>query len=195
MRKLIVQEFVTIDGLAAGPEGSVDFIPAAMAGDPKVAENQLAFIDTVDTMVLGRKTYEMFAGYWPTATEEGEFADKLNALRKIVFSRTLDRAPWGSWPEATISRDDPRDEVARLREQKGQGIVVWGSLSVVDDLRAAGLVDEYQLWLLPFVLGAGRALFEEGRGGLELELLEAKTADRGATFLRYRPHDRGKEDT
>ena len=71
MRRVIVQEFVTVDGLAAAPGGSGDFIPAATAGDEALQENQLRFIDRVDTMVLGRKTHEMFAGYWPTATEEG----------------------------------------------------------------------------------------------------------------------------
>jgi dihydrofolate reductase len=187
MRRLIVQEFVTLDGLAAGPLGSVDFIPVATAEDEALQANQLRFIDTVDTMVLGRKTYELFAGYWPNSTEEGEFAEKLNSLDKIVFSRTLDRAPWGSWPEGTISRDDPGQEVSRLREQDGRDMVIWGSLSIVEALRAAGLVDEYQLWLLPVVLGGGERLFGEGSGGLDLELLEARPADRGATLLRYRP--------
>jgi dihydrofolate reductase len=195
MRKLIVQEFVSIDGRAAGPKGSVDFIPASTTGDRGVAENQLEFIETVDTMVLGRRTYEMFAGYWPSATEEGEFGDKLNSLRKIVFSSTLDRAPWGSWPDATISRDDPGEEVARLRKQEGRDIVAWGSLSVVAALRAADLVDEYQLWLLPVVLGGGTRLFDEGSGPLDLELLGTRTADASATLLRYRPRAGGKEDT
>lgn len=124
MRRLIAQEFVTLDGLAAGPQGEVDFIPAATAGDAKVAENQMRFIDTIDTIVLGCTTYEMFAGYWPTATgEDKPFADKLNATPKIVFSKTLNRAPWGSWDEATISRDDPREEIPRLRQQEGKDLV------------------------------------------------------------------------
>jgi dihydrofolate reductase len=103
MRRLIVQEFVTLDGLAAGPNGEVDFIPAAV-GDAGVAENQMRFIDTVETIVLGRATYEMFAGYWPTATgDDKPFADKLNTIPKLVFSRTLERVPWGS----TLLRYEP----------------------------------------------------------------------------------------
>jgi len=188
VRRLIVQEFVTIDGLAAGPNGEVDFIPAATVGDSVVADNQMRFIDTVDTIVLGRVTYEMFAGYWPTATgDDKPFADKLNATPKIVFSRTLDRAPWGSWDEATISREDPRDEIPRLREREGKDLVVWGSLTLVRSLTEAGLVGEFQLWLLPTVLGAGRPLFTEGLGSIDMELLEARTSEKGAALLRYRP--------
>jgi dihydrofolate reductase len=183
-----VQEFVTVDGLAAGPNGETGFIPEGTRGDSGVAENQMRFMDTIDTIVLGRATYEMFAGYWPTATgEDAPFAKKINATPKIVFSKTLDRAPWGSWDEATITRDDPRDEIPRLREGEGKHLVVWGSLSLVHSLTEAGLVDEYQLWLLPVVLGGGRPLFAEGVGSIPMELLEAKTSEKGATLLRYEP--------
>jgi dihydrofolate reductase len=188
LRRLIVQEFVTLDGLAAGPEGETDFIPAATDGDSGVAQNQMSFMDTIDTIVLGRATYEMFAGYWPTATgHDKPFADKLNAIPKIVFSNSLRRAPWGSWEEATISREDPVDELPRLREREGKDLVVWGSLTLVHSLAQAKLVDEYQLWLLPVVLGGGRPLFAERVGSITMELLEVKTSDRGATLLRYRP--------
>jgi dihydrofolate reductase len=179
---------VTLDGLAAGPEGEVDFVPAATEGDSRLAENQMQFIDTIDTIVLGRVTYEMFAGYWPTATgDDKPFADKLNAVPKVVFSKTLERAPWGSWEDATISGDEPREAIPRLREQEGKDLVVWGSLSLVQSLAQAGLVDEYQLWLLPVVLGDGRPLFARGAGPISMRLLEAKTSDRGATLLRYEP--------
>lgn len=188
MRRLIVQEFVSIDGLAAGPKGETDFIPAATRGDSGVAENQMRFMDTIDTIVLGRATYEMFASYWPTATgDDKPFADKLNAIPKIVFSKTLGRAPWGSWDEATISRDDPRDEIPRQREREGQDLVVWGSLRLVHSLAQARLVDEYQLWLLPVVLGGGRPLFGQGIGSITMRLFDAKTTDKGATLLRFEP--------
>ncbi len=183
-----MQEFVTLDGFAAGPEGETGFVPAATEGDARVAENQMQFLDRIDTIVLGRVTYQMFAGYWPTATGDIEpFANKLNAIPKLVFSNTLDRAPWGSWDEATISRDDPREEIPRLREREGKDLVVWGSLSLVRSLADAKLVDEYQLWLLPVVLGGGRPLFAESAGPTAMRLLEAKTSDRGATLLRYEP--------
>jgi dihydrofolate reductase len=188
MSRLIVQEFVTIDGLAAAPNGETDFIPAATVGDAQFADSQMRFIDSLDGMVLGRVNYELFAGYWPTATgDDKPFADKLNALHKIVFSKTLDRAPWGSWAEATVTRDDPRDEIPRLKAREGKDMVVWGSLTLVGSLAEAALVDEYQLWVLPLVLGRGRPLFGEGTGRISMELLESRSTDRGATLLRYRP--------
>ena len=183
-----MQEFVTLDGLAAGPSGETDFIPAATQGDSVVAKTQMRLMDTIDTIVLGRGTYELFAGYWPTATgEDKPFADKLNPIPKIVFSKTLARAPWGSWDDATISREDPREEIPRLREREGKDLVVWGSLTLVNSLAQARLVDEYQLWLLPIVLGRGTPLFAEGVRSITMHLLEAKTSDKGATLLRYEP--------
>jgi dihydrofolate reductase len=104
-----------------------------------------------------------------------------------VLSKTLDRAPWGSWEEATITRDDPRDEIPRLRDRDGKDLVVWGCLTLVQSLAEAGLVDEYQLWLLSVVLGGGRPLFAQGVGSIPMELLEAKTSDKGAALLRYEP--------
>ena len=98
MRNVILQEFVSLDGLAAGPDGSVDFVPAAMQGDQSFGRQQMPFIDSIDTILLGRVTYQLFAEYWPEVTsgDDKPFADKLNAIPKIVFSRTLDRAPWAN---------------------------------------------------------------------------------------------------
>ena len=188
MRRLIVQEFVTLDGLAAGPNGETDFIPAAVGGDTSFADSQMRFIDSIDTMVLGRVNYELFASYWPTATgDDKPFADRLNALDKIVFSTTLERAPWGSFEEATVTRDHPREEIPRLKAGEGKDMDVWGSLTLVQSLAEAALVDEYQLWVLPLVLGRGRPLFREGIGSTTMELHEAKTSGGGAVLLRYEP--------
>lgn len=188
MRRLIVQEFVSVDGFAAGPGGDIGFIPEATDGDDGVAENQMRFIDTVDTIMLGRVTYEMFAGYWPTATgDDKPFADKINAMAKLVFSRTLDRAPWGSFDDALISTNEPAPEVRRMKEQDGKDLVVWGSLSLAQSLADAGVVDEYQLWVLPTVLGGGAPLFSRAKPGA-LRLREAKTTQKGAVLLRYEPN-------
>lgn len=187
MGRLILQEFMTADGLAAGPQGSTDFIPAALADDDRFQENQLAFLGTVDTMVLGRRTYELFAGYWPTATEEGEFAEQLNSLSKVVFSNTLERAPWGDRDEALVEPRAPSEAIPGLKESAGKDLVVWGSLDLAGSLVGDGLVDELQLWLLPVVLGDGRRLFSEGVDSFGLDLLEARPSGRGAVLLRYAP--------
>lgn len=188
MRKVLVQEFVSLDGLASGPKDSVNFVPASMQGDKRFALEQLALMDRVDALLLGRKTYSMFAGYWPNVPEgdEKEFADKINATLKIVFSKTLERAPWGNWTEGRIVRGSAAEEVRKLRQESGKDLLIWGSLSLVQDLAAAGLVDEYRLVLCPVVLGDGRSLF---RDAAHLQLAGSKALDRGAVSLTYTPRD------
>ncbi|MGH7500224.1 MAG: dihydrofolate reductase family protein [Longimicrobiales bacterium] len=96
---------MTLDGLAAGPNDSVEFVPAATRNDRSLGDRQMSFIDSIDAILLGRVTYTMFAQYWPNVTsgEDRPFADRLNAIPKIVFSKTLDRAPWGEWGNAPSS--------------------------------------------------------------------------------------------
>jgi dihydrofolate reductase len=189
MRRLILQEFVTIDGLAAGPNGSVDFVPASNKGDRAFGRDQLAFIDTIDRILLGRVTYQMFSGHWPNITEGDEkpFADRINAIPKIVFSKTLDRAPWGTWNNATIVRGTPAEEVTRLKQEAGKDIVVWGSLSLTQALIDADLIDEYRLVVCPVVLGDGRSLFRDTSHVLDMHLVGATSYDRGAVQLTYAP--------
>lgn len=186
MRKVILQEFVSLDGFAAGPNGSVDFVPRATKDDLSFGAGQLKLMDSIDTILLGRVTYQMFSGYWPNVTEgdEKEFADKLNGTPKIVFSKTLERAPWGSWPEATVIRNSA-DEVATLRKQDGKDLIIWGSISLAQSLMKKGLIDEYQLVMCPAVLGGGKPLFGDKVDPREMTFLEAKTFDRGAVMLKY----------
>jgi dihydrofolate reductase len=140
VRNVVLQEFVTLNGLATGPNDSVDFIPASTSGDQSFGREQLAFFDAIDTIVLGRVTYRMFAGYWPNVTEGDEkpFADKMNSTPKIVFSRGLEKAPWGKWDDARIVRTRAADEVAKLKAQPGKNIVICGSISLaITDPREA----------------------------------------------------------
>lgn len=185
MRKAIVQEFLSLDGYAADSAGKVDFVPASMQGDQSFGRRQLAFMDSVDTILLGRVTYEMFSQHWPNVAEgdEKEFADKINAMTKIVFSKTLQKAPWGKWPEAKIIRSDAAAEVANLRKESGKDMVLWGSLSVAQSLMRAGQVDEYQLIICPVVFGDGKQLFRDDR---KMKLVETKSFDRSAVLLTYR---------
>ncbi|HEV7243237.1 MAG TPA: dihydrofolate reductase family protein [Thermoanaerobaculia bacterium] len=187
MRKVIVQEFVSIDGRASGPSGSVDFVPGSTQGDQSFGDRQMAFIDSIDTMLLGRVTYEMFAGYWPNVAEgeDKPFADKLNNLQKVVFTRTLDRAPWGTFGDARIVTSDAALEVETLKQADGKDMVIWGSLSLAQSLMDADLVDEYQLVVCPVVLGDGRALFRE-KNAHDFELVDTRAFDRGTVLLSYR---------
>jgi dihydrofolate reductase len=191
MRKVILQEFISMDALVAGPNDNVDFIPAATQGDVSLGRAQLALMDTIDLLLLGRVTYEMFAGYWPNVTEGGEqeFADKFNAVPKVVFSKTLGRAPWGTWGEARIVRGSAVEEVATLKQQAGKDLLVSGSISIAQALIAERMVDEYRLVLCPVVLGSGRPLFRDNAGSIPMKLLNANRQDRGAVSLTYSLED------
>jgi dihydrofolate reductase len=188
MRKIILQEFVTLDGFAADADGGTDFVPATTMGDKGFQKNQEEMLDTVDTMMLGRKTYEMFAGYWPNVPEgeEKEFADKLNSMHKIVFSNTLTSAPWGEWEPAKVVKGRAEDEVASLKDGPGKDIIIWGSLSVAQSLISQGLIDEYRLVTCPVFLGGGRPPFENV-AALDLKFVEAKPFDQGSVQLIYTP--------
>ena len=187
MRHVILQEFVTLDGLAAGTKGNVDFVPASTRGDQTFGREQVALMESIDTILLGRVTYQMFAGYWPQVTEGDDklFADKLNAIPKIVFSKTLDRAPWGKWDDARIVGTSATQEVAKLKQQSGRDMVVWGSISLAQSLINEGLIDEYRLVICPVVLGSGRPLFRDKVDALEMKFLTVKTHDLGTVQLKY----------
>jgi len=188
MRKVVVQEFVTLDGFAAGPEGDLDFVQGASSGDPtsgELVDDQLAFISTVDTILLGATTYRMFSAYWPEQTVETQgIADALNATPKVVFSRTLESAPWGDWEPARVVSSSAGEEVRRLKEEEGGDMVVWGSLTLAESLMRNDLVDEYRLWVCPVVIGRGKRLFADLLDERWLKLVETKTYD-GVVATRY----------
>jgi dihydrofolate reductase len=188
MPKVVVQEFVTLDGFAAGPNGELDFVTDAATGDPTSGEfvdDQRAFISAVDTILLGSVTYRMFSEYWPEQTVETQgIADALNSTPKIVFSKTLESAPWGKWEPARLVSGSAQDEVRRLKDEKGGDMVVWGSLKLAESLMRDDLVDEYHLWTLPVVLGRGKRLFADGLDQRWVKLLETKDYD-GVLAARY----------
>lgn len=184
MRKLIVQQWATADGIVAEDGGGLGFVP----GDPfaeddasAFKESVMGFIDTVDTIILGANTYAMTKDYWPNATEQGEYGRKLNELAKYVASSKLASAPWGDFPAATVTRD-PVATVKELKSQPGKDIWLWGSLTLMRSLIDAGVVDEVQLRVCPTVLGSGVRMFETRR---DVEPLEATLFDNGVTLLRY----------
>src|SRR5215217_3023532 len=102
MRKLILEEWVSLDGYVTDKDGGLDFFTNLTPEQNKYSDaDQLKFLETIDTILLGRKTYELFVDFWPTATTATEvIADELNGIKKLVFSETLAKAPWGNWPEA-----------------------------------------------------------------------------------------------
>jgi dihydrofolate reductase len=187
MRKVILEEWVTLDGYAADKDGNLDFFPSSDT-DKFSDRDQLAFLDSVDTILLGRKTYELFVDFWPTATADKEIiADRLNELPKIVFSNTLTEAPWGSWQPARVVRGDAVEAIRQLKAQGGKHMVVWGSISLAQALCAANLIDEYHLQLCPTILGGGRTMFPDLARFANLQRVAVRTYDTGVVFLHYEP--------
>lgn len=189
MRKIIVQEWISLDGFAADRDGSTKFFE-----DPKYNEGlndeMLKIFDTVDATLLGAKTYKLFSEFWPTADPEQEpITPRLNALPKIVFSKTLKEANWGP---ATIRRDDVADAVRELRQQEGKNLIMWGSLSLVQRLAEEGLVDEYWITIVPSFIGEGRKFIPENVEITDMELMESKALPTGILYLKYRPKSRNK---
>jgi dihydrofolate reductase len=191
MGRLILQEWLSLDGYAVDGEGTLDFFPEAET-DRYSDRDQLTFLDTVDTILLGRKTYELFVDYWPTASSDEEIiADRLNELPKVVVSSTLTDAPWGTWKPAEILRGDAVAGVERLKADGGGNIVLWGSLSLAQALIGADLIDEYHLRLCPTLVGGGRPLFPSVEGDTRLRLVSVKPYDNGVVLVHYEPRREG----
>jgi dihydrofolate reductase len=186
MGQLVVQEFVTADGFAANANNEFTAYEMLEGGTAEFDRSQLAWLDTVDAMVLGAATYRMFVEFWPTPASDGEIiAPALNGLRRFVFSRQLDRAPWGDLPEATIESGDAVEAIRRIKSEIEDTIVLWGSLTLSEAFFAAGEVDAVRLVVMPIAIGAGRGVFPAGQDPTLLNLLSAKTYDAGLIELEY----------
>ena len=187
MRKVILEEWLSLDGFAEDGKGSLDFFPSTEAN--KFSDrDQLSFLDSIDTILLGRRTYELFVDFWPTVSPEKEIiAERLNSLPKLVFSNSLREAPWGDWAPARVVPGDAVAEIKRLKERDGKDMVLWGSISLAQQLIAANLIDEYHLQLCPTIVGGGRALFPSLQGYAHLERTSIRTYDTGVVFLQYEP--------
>lgn len=165
MGELTIEQLVSVDGVVADPDGGMRFVEATTpAGDDLTDRSQIDFIEGVDAILLGRKTYEMFAGYWPTADPQREgVAPYINRLPKLVLSSTLDAAPWGD-TAAEIVRPAPGGvaAVVGLIEERYAHVVVWGSLQLCDELLLTGLVDHVRLRTVPALAGQGRRFAPAG---------------------------------
>jgi dihydrofolate reductase len=186
MRRIVVTEFISLDGVIEDPGGSegTDFGGWTFKfDDPEGMKYKLDEVMDHDAMLLGRVTYEGFAAAWPGMKDDVGFADKMNGMPKYVVSRTLEKADWNN---STILSGDLATEVAALREQDGGDILVAGSASVVRALASAGLVDEYRLMVFPIVLGKGKRLFADVTGTPILERAHIKPLESGTVILTYR---------
>ena len=178
MRKIVVTEYVSLDGVMDEP-GTWSF--PFWADD--IATFKFEELVASDAQLLGRVTYQGFAAAWPSMTDEQGFADRMNGMPKYVVSTTLDTA---EWENSHLIRGDVAAEVATLKRQPGRDILVAGSGMLVQELIQQDLVDEYHLLVHPIVLGGGKRLFRDG-SGIALRLVQTTTFGSGVVLLVYRP--------
>ena len=189
MGRIVVTEFVSLDGVMQAPGGEDFKYPGwSFEFDRGEDGNQFKLDEALEAeaLLIGRVTYESFAGAWPS--REGEFADKFNNMPKYVVSSTL-KDP--DWTNSTVLDGDVAEEVSKLREERDGEIVVHGSAQLVQELIEHGLVDELRLMVFPVVLGAGKRLFGETSDKRPLRLTDSKTVGDGVAILTYEPAGTG----
>ncbi|MCC4769625.1 dihydrofolate reductase [Methanosarcina sp. DH2] len=188
MRKIIMFNRISVDGFFAGPNGEIDWFIADHELDKALHEMGEPGMDSPDTVLLGRVTYQLFESFWPKVAADPEspeearvIANELNQMTKVVFSKTLKEV---SWQNTRLVKGNVIGEVSRLKREKGSDILLFGSGTIVQQLADEGLIDEYLLAVTPVVLGTGKPLFKDVKK-LNLKLLETKKFKSGNVLLHY----------
>ena len=176
MRKVIVSEYVSLDGVMEEPGWTMPY------WNDEIAKFKFDELFASDALLLGRVTYQGFVKAWPSMTDEEGFADRMNSLPKYVASRTLEEAEWN----ATLIKDNIADEVSKLKQRSGQKLLVYGSGDFVHTLMQHDLIDELRLLVYPVVLGKGKRLFKD-ESNKKLKLVETKAFSSGVVLLSYQP--------
>jgi dihydrofolate reductase len=186
MGRIVVTEFVSLDGVIEAPGGGEDYkhggwtfqIDRGAEGD----RFKLDELSEAEAQLLGRRTYEGFAAAWPKMNDEAGFAEKMNTMPKYVVSSTLEEA---EWQNSTVLSGDLAEEIAKLKQEVDGVILVAGSAQLVQGLIERDLVDELRLMVFPVVLGSGKRLFGETADKLPLKLADSKTVGDGIAILTY----------
>ena len=182
MRKIYFQMLTSIDGYFEGPNRELDWHIV----DEELFKSALELLNSVDTLLFGRVTYQMMAAYWPTPAaiaDDPIIAERMNNLPKIVFSNTLEKA---EWQNSRIITEPAATAVARLKQQPGKDMVIFGSSDLAVALTQQGLIDEYRIFVNPVVLGSGKVLFKGLHARLKLKLLQTRAFPSGTVMLSYR---------
>ena len=186
MRKIIVTEFITLDGVIEAPGGNETPHPHAgwqfQYDSPEAGQYKVDELSSVDALLLGRKTYDTFASYWPGETGK-EFADPINRMPKYVVSNSLQKADWNN---SHILRD-VAGEVAALKNTEGGNILVYGSATLVKALLHHDLIDELRLMVYPLSIGGGLRLFDDGLELKKFSLTHSQATGNGILILEYQP--------
>jgi dihydrofolate reductase len=186
MGRIVVTEFVSLDGVIEAPGGGEDYRHGGWTFEIGRGEEgdrfKLDELEEAEAQLLGRVTYEGFAAAWPKMTDEAGFAEKMNSMPKYVVSSTLEQAEWNN---STILRGDLPEEIAKLKSEVDGVILVAGSAQLVQGLIEHDLVDELRLMVFPVLLGSGKRLFGEHKDKKPLKLVGSKTVGDGIALLTY----------
>jgi dihydrofolate reductase len=185
MRKIVMANWVSIDGFFAGPNGEIDWI----VRDPEVDQAWHEIGDMqADTLLSGRLSYQGFESFWPQVARDPNapegmraLADEMNGLTKVVFSKTMKEV---TWENSKLLHGDLIEEVKKLKQGSGASIVIFGSGTIVQQLSNEGLIDDYVLTVTPVVLGTGKSLFKDVNK-LNLKLLGTRSFNSGNVLLHY----------
>ncbi|UOQ65843.1 dihydrofolate reductase family protein [Hymenobacter volaticus] len=178
MRKVIAAIYLSLDGVMESPTWTVPY------WDEDLARLQRDLNFASDALLLGRVTYEGFAAAWPGMKDEEGFADRMNSLPKFVASRTLKTEEWNASILQGNVAQEVAQEVAQLKQQPGENILLYGSAELVRYLLQHNLIDEYRLMVHPVVVGSGKRLFQDGAQA-DMQLLDTKTTSTGVVVLTY----------
>ena len=187
MRKLIVTEYMTLDGVMEDPGGGEKGGHGGWSRqffNDEAGKYKFDELFAADALLIGRVTYEGFAAAWPKFKDEAGFADRMNGLPKYVVSTSLQKPEWNN---SHVIRGNVVEEVSKLKQQDGLAILVAGSAELVHTLRQHDLVDEYRFLLHPIVVGGGKRLFRDAGAYTPLKLIESKTFRTGLMALHYAP--------
>ena len=189
MKKLILQEFMSIDGFCADKNKTTGFFDGTYNSLEKdVDEHQGKFAQSIDLILLGANTYKMFADYWPAATDEDSaVTNSMNSIPKIVFSKSLDDVQWGNHGNISLVKEDAVAHIKSLKDTADKTMIVWGSLSLAQSLLKANLFDEIHLVMVPVSIGKGYKLFPEEFELFPLKLTNHKTFSEGTMLHSYEP--------
>jgi dihydrofolate reductase len=185
-RRIIASEFISADGYIVGPNEDMSWVMNNFNEEmSKYAGDLMASMDTV---LLGRVTYQIMANAWPNFTEQqSPGADRMNHAEKVVVSNTLESAPWGTYKPATVIGVDVERNIRELKQKPGENIVIYGSARLVQSLTRMGLIDDYQLLVHPVFLGSGKRLFEGMTGPTSLKLTRSQNFGNGVVVLYLAP--------
>jgi dihydrofolate reductase len=183
MRKIIVSNLVSLDGYFEGPNGELDWFTV----EDEFFAYAKEMLNSMDYILFGRKTYQMMASYWTTPEaklDDPVIAGKMNALPKIIFSKTLDKV---EWENSSLIKNNIKETVLKLKEQPGKDMVILGSGSIVSAFTQMGIIDEYRIIINPVILGQGKLHFSGSLDRKILKLTDIKRFSSGVVILYYQP--------